>query len=148
MFIKTITSADLTMEDYVQYQTDTGIMPTIKEKIVKAYNRNKNNANNALCKANLECEICKDHKTFKNKNGLTYMEIHHLIPLNHQGEFITSLDVSSNMICLCPMCHRRLHHGCFDEIHDDLVVLFETRISELKKSGIIITLFDLLKMYK
>lgn len=50
------------------------------------------------------CQICGD--TFVTSGGEFYCECHHLEALADGG-----LDVSSNMLILCPNHHRQFHHG-------------------------------------
>jgi 5-methylcytosine-specific restriction protein A len=39
------------------------------------------------------------------------MEGHHLVPMEYQHLFTNSLDVTTNIISLCPNCHRKIHYG-------------------------------------
>lgn len=64
----------------------------------------------ALKKTNYKCELDNSHQTFIYK-GIQFMEGHHLIPMEYQHLFINSLDVVSNIISLCPNCHRKIHYG-------------------------------------
>jgi 5-methylcytosine-specific restriction protein A len=53
------------------------------------------------------CGKCKNHAPFlRKKDGRPYLEVHHLIPLSQGGE-----DELSNVIALCPNCHREFHFG-------------------------------------
>lgn len=99
----------------------------------------------AIVYAGYQCNIDGNHESFIAKNGKTYMEAHHLIPMSAQDDFENSLDVDANIISLCPVCHRKLHHGI--DIDDDLRRLFNSRVELLKQSGIEITLVDLKKYY-
>lgn len=66
----------------------------------------------ALSFAGYACEIDQGHKSFiAEKTNKSYMEGHHAIPMNNQPQFDRSLDVYANIVCLCPVCHRRIHHG-------------------------------------
>ena len=64
----------------------------------------------ALKKTNYKCELDNSHQTFIYK-GVQFMEGHHLIPMEYQHLFTNSLDVVSNIISLCPNCHRKIHYG-------------------------------------
>ena len=64
----------------------------------------------ALKNANYKCELDNSHKTYIYK-GVQFMEGHHLIPMAYQHFFPNSLDVVSNIISLCPNCHRKIHYG-------------------------------------
>lgn len=55
------------------------------------------------------CQICGF--SFKTKNNEDYSECHHLEHLAKNG-----LDVSKNMLVLCPNHHRQAHYGSFEII--------------------------------
>ena len=97
--------------------------------------------------ANYRCEVNKNHQTFTSKSsGKPYMEGHHLVPLQFQEYFENSLDVYANIICLCPVCHRLLHHGVLEEKKDILIKLYRDRAARLEKCGIIISEDDFVRM--
>ena len=58
---------------------------------------------------------------FLNKKQLRYLEIHHIIKLEHSHLFKNDIDIKENMIPLCPNCHRKLHNAQ-DEIVKDLLI--------------------------
>ncbi len=62
------------------------------------------------------CEYNDSHKTFiaKTTNN-NYVEAHHLVPMKEQYLFEYSLDVTGNIISLCPNCHRLFHHAKTEE---------------------------------
>ncbi|MDR0820616.1 MAG: HNH endonuclease [Endomicrobium sp.] len=47
---------------------------------------------------------------FLTKKCLVYLEIHHIIKLEHSHLFNNDIDIRENMIPLCPNCHRKLHN--------------------------------------
>ena len=58
--------------------------------------------------ANYKCELNREHETFiAESTNKPYMEGHHALPMSLQDQFSVSLDVYSNIICLCPLCHRK-----------------------------------------
>ena len=62
------------------------------------------------------CEINAAHESFiAAKNNKPYMEGHHAIPMHLQPRFQSGLDVYANIVCLCPVCHRRIHYGVADD---------------------------------
>lgn len=82
----------------------------------------------ALKHANFQCEISASHESFVSKvTGKSYVEAHHLIQLAYQDEYENSLDVSSNIVSLCPNCHRLLHHAHIDDKRELLNSLLENR---------------------
>ncbi len=48
------------------------------------------------------CEGCETPAPFITKNGMPYLEVHHLIPLSEGGA-----DSPENVAAICPNCHRR-----------------------------------------
>lgn len=102
---------------------------------------------NAKWYANFRCEINPDHETFVTEGGINYMEAHHLIPPKKwvQAEFENSLEQEQNLVCLCPNCHREIHHG-MNKL--ELVeTLWEQRKKKLKAAGIGVTLSKLREYY-
>ncbi|CAA6824691.1 MAG: 5-methylcytosine-specific restriction enzyme A [uncultured Sulfurovum sp.] len=122
-----------------------------KYQKVKIYDRNIKIRDYALELANFKCELNTTHKSFvSNKNGKEYMESHHLLPLKAYSypEFKDiNLDVVSNIISLCPNCHRLMHYGLEKEVVPNLVILLEDRVNRLKSAGIYITIEELKSIY-
>lgn len=54
--------------------------------------------------ANGKCALCKDEAPFSNKIGKPYLEGHHIVRLADGGA-----DTVSNVVALCPNCHRKMH---------------------------------------
>lgn len=103
----------------------------------------------ALFFSQFKCEINSEHKTFISKaNNLPYVEAHHLVPFNQQNSFTTSLDILPNIIALCPMCHRLLHHGKWKDKKVFLNLLLKKRQLSLEANNIFITLENLKEYYK
>lgn len=91
----------------------------------------------ALAFAGYACEIDKSHESFvAEKTHKAYMEGHHAIPMNNQPQFNRSLDVYANIVCLCPVCHRRIHHGIKSDRARMMNKLYEARADRLANSGI------------
>lgn len=55
--------------------------------------------------ANGICEGCNQPAPFE-KDGLPFLEVHHVKHLAQDGS-----DRTSNAVALCPNCHRRCHHS-------------------------------------
>ena len=70
------------------------------------------------------------------KNKLPYMESHHAIPMKLQPNFGKSLDVYANVVCLCPICHKRIHCGVKDDKKLMLDAIYSKRADRLANSGI------------
>lgn len=91
----------------------------------------------ALVWANYKCEIDNGHKTFlAEANNKPYMESHHAIPMRQQPHFENSLDVYANLVCLCPICHRKIHYGIKAERNELICSIYHDRAERLAKSGI------------
>lgn len=52
------------------------------------------------------CECCRQEAPFTDKDGLPYLESHHIVHLAHGGP-----DTPYNTASVCPNCHRELHHA-------------------------------------
>ncbi len=91
----------------------------------------------AIEMANYSCEINPMHQTFISESTQKpYMEGHHLLPMNHQDHFSVSLDVYANIICLCPICHRKIHYGLKDDRVAMVGQIYDLRMSRLANSGL------------
>ena len=92
------------------------------------------------------CEIDETHQTFIAENtNKPYMEGHHAIPMRFQEQFDHSLDVYANIICLCPLCHRRIHHGLSKDRELMANKIYLSRADRLANSGIELSRDNFLK---
>lgn len=116
--------------------------------LVTAHKRNAKLAAQAAIQSNYNCEFDNSHESFTSgATGKPYVEVHHLIPISQSKNFNVSLDISENLIVLCPNCHRKIHFS-EDETKKAIVrKFFNERKEILSDSGIEITLGDLLNMY-
>lgn len=69
-----------------------------------------------------KCELC-DSLSFKTLDGSSYLEVHHVKKLADGGS-----DQLSNVVALCPNCHRELHYGLKSS---ELEAMLYTKISRL-----------------
>jgi 5-methylcytosine-specific restriction protein A len=111
--------------------------------------RNNSLRDEVLKRANYTCELCKKTNTFQDKDKRWYFEAHHIIPfnINNQKQFNLTLDHLSNLICLCPECHRKVH---FSELKEQIYVL-EFLLNKkplLQKYYQVNTVSELLNFYK
>lgn len=91
----------------------------------------------ALALADYKCEVDSSHVSFiAEKNNKPFMEGHHAIPITMQPKFDHSLDNYANIVCLCPICHRRIHYGIMDDRIDMLRRIYHSRGERLASSGI------------
>ncbi len=60
-----------------------------------------------------KCEFDVTHSLFIAKaTGCPYLEAHHIIPICFQKQLHgLKLDSIDNLCCLCPTCHRAIHHA-------------------------------------
>lgn len=76
------------------------------------YKRKLQVALDVMAEANYRCEASPGHRLFVSKaTGKNYLEAHHIIPVSLSQQFSQQLDVKENVVCLCPFCHRALHHA-------------------------------------
>lgn len=100
-----------------------------------------------LVSADFKCEIDARHETFiAEKTGKPYMESHHAIPMRQQPHFDNSLDVYANLICLCPICHRKIHYGIKSERIRIIEHLYHNRSERLAKSGISLSMQEFVEL--
>lgn len=98
--------------------------------------------------AHYNCEYDMSHMTFTSeRTGMKYMEGHHIIPMEMQSHFCNSLDVYANIICLCPICHRLLHHGVCMEKNPVLTKMYQDRADRLYHSGLGLRYDDFIQIF-
>ncbi|WP_438433728.1 HNH endonuclease [Gorillibacterium sp. sgz500922] len=99
--------------------------------------------------ANYSCEYDLTHEHFISKRtNRNYVEAHHLIPLEFQSLFTTSsLDVESNIVSLCCLCHKKLHHAPLSEKKEIIDKLYRDRILRLQKCNLDISIDQLFSFY-
>lgn len=133
------------------YTEPAGGIPVPKKRSImfRARQRNLELVEYARWRANFKCEIDPEHHTFTSiASNQPYIEVHHLVPLSRQGDYKFSLDVAANVVALCPMCHKRMHHGILDhEKRIALKKLLSARKENLKEKKIRLTEKTLLSYY-
>ncbi len=94
------------------------------------YKRNPRVALKRVMLANYTCEIDASHKTFTSaKWQAPFVEAHHLIPMAFQNLFNESLDDVSNIVSLCPNCHRAFHLSIPEEKKRYISKVYDSRKS-------------------
>ncbi|MGN1280679.1 MAG: HNH endonuclease [Succinivibrio sp.] len=127
--------------------SEIDVPPRVVGRNVSSYARSSIVKKQVIQAAQYQCEISKAHESFiAQSTKHQYMEAHHLIALKHQDEFKKNLDVYSNVICLCPICHRLLHYGIDSERKPLLNYIYSNRGERLRQSGIILTKGDFLDL--
>lgn len=95
----------------------------------------------SIAAAGYQCDFDSSHQSFiAEKTKKPYMEGHHALPMSLQGHFDTSLDVYANIVCLCPICHRKIHYGLKSERQAMVGKIYGERADRLAKSGIRLSL--------
>lgn len=140
---------DSSVEDYITEYEDaqpfTGSTEAKSSSHRPSADANKGKAvikHNGYC-----CIFSPDHETFTKEDGTKYMEVHHIIPLSKQRNFTNKLDTRANLVPVCPLCHRKLHHGKKADVDVMLDILFKDRCVALSASGLSITLDELKSYY-
>ena len=87
----------------------------------------------ALEKAGRKCELQESHITFIDNNKNTFMEGHHLVPLEYQDLFHESLDFVDNIVSLCPTCHREIHYALPKRRKEMAEALFLKRAAQIQE---------------
>lgn len=113
---------------------DNGDKPEPKVKAInfkgtKHYPRKRSTVLIARKRAGGKCELDNSHNSFISRNGETYLECHHLIPMCFQDEFKVSIDVPANVVCLCSECHNKIHYG--KDYENTLKMLLKKRKQQL-----------------
>lgn len=117
----------------------------MKERFVPI--RSKVKGDYVLRLRNYKCQLGDKHETFLTPNGLPYLEKHHLIEMKFYDKFEYSIDDISNIIALCPNCHRKIHYGKKEDVVQMINILWEQQKELLKKANIFIELEELKKNY-
>jgi hypothetical protein len=151
----------LNEEEYYQEQIQSRKLKKVAEGPVKKlekgtsngkkqqWKRDPNMAGYAILNSKNNCEVNSEHITFKHfKTGLNFVEAHHLLPMEYQGEFDNSIDVPENIIALCPNCHRAFHHSDKSDKQDLISLFYIKRVDGLKARGIYLTLQEMHKYYE
>ena len=114
-----------------------------------SWSRDANMAYTALDNANFKCENNTGHETFISaRTGNQFVEAHHLIPMEYQGEFSVSIDVPENIISLCPNCHRAFHNSIALNQENLISKFYEKRSSLFKERDIETTREKIFEYYK
>lgn len=120
----------------------------------KMIRKNSRVSKAAIIAANYICMTNLNHTSFLTKHQVFYMEGHHLIPCTVQNseffwnKFQRNIDCFENIVSLCPNCHRAIHYGDWDCKSKLIKVLFEKQKGKLYRVGIMITLEELLDLYR
>ena len=99
-------------DDYQQTVNESDIIRITRLRERDIYARDRNIALKRLDLSEFTCEYDSTHNLFSSRfSRKPYLEVHHLILMGLQSEFSKSLDTMNNVFCLCPYCHRAVHHA-------------------------------------
>jgi len=134
-------------------RTKKGPQPKKPQSVISlssVFKRSPGISKSALIDAKYECQINTNHTTFINRNTKeNYVEAHHLIPMEFYDTFKNCIDRESNIISLCPNCHKEIHFSDISNINNMLRKLLTTdRKKLLGDDGISVTKKKLLSFYK
>ena len=88
----------------LEQQASTPRLPTTSLITTKTFSRDVQVVAYALERAQGHCELCQQPAPFLTKEGLPFLEVHHIEYLAQGGS-----DSINNVSAVCPNCHRRLH---------------------------------------
>lgn len=87
----------------------------IKNPIIKRGKRVRNRVITELAKIKADyTDEVSGGKTFIGKNGMNYVEAHHIIEFNGEN----GPDITDNLICLGPLNHVLIHRGSSTTVQD------------------------------
>lgn len=122
-------------EDENKYQDSIEELDEIKSTKLKArdiFTRDSKLALQRLVKADFKCEFDKKHDLFISRHTKRpYLEAHHLLPMALQKTTTKKIDTLDNIFCLCPNCHRAIHHSESPLAREIIDTLIEHRPSVL-----------------
>jgi 5-methylcytosine-specific restriction endonuclease McrA len=109
--------------------------PKAKKPGKPRYSANPAIGKGALQQAGYTCENCGGTTFTARSTGKAFMEPHHLIPISQQGLYSNNIDITQNLICLCPNCHSQIHYGLKNDIKTMLRKFLTARQTDLKNLG-------------
>lgn len=127
-------------------KADDGEDVQAKTVEVKRWRRSGEIALKRMQLSKFKCEFDREHNLFiARSTGCPFLESHHVVPIRFQPHFKkVSLDTIKNLCCLCPNCHRAIHHSEESYARAILAKLAECRDIERNFS---ISLEDLFRLY-
>lgn len=108
------------------HETDEIKIQTLKERDV--FQRDRKLAIHRMELSHYKCEFEPSHNLFLSRySHAPYLEAHHLLPISLQKNYDKPLDVLDNIFCLCPFCHRAVHHAEKEFARNIIQKLIENR---------------------
>jgi 5-methylcytosine-specific restriction enzyme A len=104
--------SDNIYQSLVNDVTDIDVVKISRLKERDTYVRDRNIALQRMELSGYVCEFNPQHGLFLSRfSKKPYLESHHLVPMALQQKFSRPLDTINNVFCLCPCCHRAVHHA-------------------------------------
>jgi len=109
-------TSELKRDEYDEFYqnsiNDPEAIRTSKQKAREIFSRDRKIALQRMEMSGFTCEFDSGHNLFISRfSRFPYLEAHHLIPMALQNDFTQPLDSVHNVFCLCPNCHRAVHHA-------------------------------------
>lgn len=140
---------EVSYDDATQYKEFKREAPKpVFENGKTKYKRNPIVTKKALINSKFQCENDKAITFTGEATNCNYVEGHHLIPICYQGDFKYDIDITANIVALCPKCHMLLHHAIFSQKKPIIKKIYEERKDRLKEFGIDISFDELLDYYR
>ena len=93
-------------EQYKEGQTNKVI---VSNKTVRNPKLRRDYLNYLQKEDKLQCEICGEYKDDKEM-----LDVHHILEISNYSEMNKTYSTFSDVIALCPCCHRKIHLGRVD----------------------------------
>lgn len=110
-------------------EKNESIMASSRNVTSNVYIRDVFVAEYAKRRANGVCQLCGKKAPFYNKEGIPYLECHHIEWLSEGG-----CDTIENTVALCPNCHRKMHILDLSSDKEILKAQARIRLSYYKES--------------
>lgn len=103
---------DASDEFYQEAVNDIDVVRISQLAARDIYQRNRSIAVQRMELSGFMCDFDNRHQLFTSRfSKKPYIEVHHLVPLSLQSDFLKPLDTIHNLFCLCPYCHRAVHNA-------------------------------------
>lgn len=98
----------------------------VSETATITRNRDKTIRSYAVERSKGICEACDEPAPFTTRDGVPYLEVHHVVPVSEGGA-----DHPLNVAAICPNCHRRTEKSMDGEVFNKSLM---QRVSEKERS--------------
>jgi 5-methylcytosine-specific restriction enzyme A len=96
-------------EELTSYHVETRSEGKIRMCYDTKYERDPKNRRDAVKLHGTVCQACGfDFEKIYSEIGKDYIEVHHIKPL-YEGEGSIEVNAATDLICVCPNCHRMIH---------------------------------------